>query len=81
MRKPALIEAIEDTLTSGAMPREWPLVAGGNWGVGRPCALCRVEIGADQVEVEALFRDHDPHAFHVRCFVRWWRTVEATRPA
>ena len=71
------LERIEDKLTRGTLPREWPVVAGGDWGAGRICAVCDAAVSADQVEVRAWSREHDPLDFHVQCFVRWWRVVEA----
>jgi len=70
-------ETISRKLTDGTLPRDWPVVAGGNWGTGGTCAICERTVDADQVEVHALYRDHDPHVFHVQCFVRWWRAVVA----
>jgi hypothetical protein len=71
------LDTIENKLTTGAVPREWPVVAGGDWGDGRPCALCDAAVSPEQVEVRAQYQ-HDPLDFHVRCFVRWWRAVEDT---
>ena len=72
------VETIEDKLRRGTVPREWPVVAGGDWGEGRPCALCEAAIAADQVEVRARYREHVALDFHVQCFVRWWRVVSDT---
>ena len=71
-------ETIEDKLARGALPREWPVVAGGDWGQGRLCRVCEVGVGADQVEVRAQYREHDALDFHVQCFVRWWRSVDGS---
>jgi hypothetical protein len=73
------IEAIEDRLTRGTLPREWPVVAGGEWGAGRSCALCETAIGTDEVEVRARYREPEPLDFHVQCFVGWWRVMSHTR--
>ena len=71
----AWAETVDQKITSGALPRDWPVVAGGNWGLGNPCGVCERAIAADQVQVRALFRNDDPRDFHVRCFVEWWRVV------
>ena len=71
------IEAIDDKLTIGTLPREWPVIAGGDWGEGRLCIVCEAAVGADQVEVRARYREHGALDFHVQCFVRWWRSVDS----
>ena len=71
-------ESISHKLSNGALPRDWPVVAGGNWGTGYTCAICERVVDAGQVEVHALFRDRGQQVFHVQCFVRWWRAVSAS---
>ena len=73
------LETIGQKLALGALPRELPLIAGGDWGVGRPCIVCEDMVATDQAEVTAHFRSADPQVFHVRCFVQWWELVEANR--
>lgn len=58
-----------------ALPREFPIAAGGGWGAGRPCVVCDEPIGRNQAEVEASFAPPAPHTFHARCFVQWWQAV------
>ena len=73
------LETIGQKLALGAVPRELPLIAGGDWGVGRSCVVCEDMIATDQAEVTADFRGAEPHVFHVRCFLQWWELVEANR--
>ncbi len=71
--------AIAERMAAGTIPVTFPSSAIGNWGVGRPCAVCDDGIRADQPEVEAQFPDRTL-PFHARCFVDWWRLAEVAGP-
>ena len=71
--------AIAERIAAGLIPVTFPSSAVGNWGAGRPCAVCDDDIRADQPEVEAQFPDRTL-PFHARCFVDWWRRAEVTGP-
>ena len=73
----AQVESFPASIASRTIPREFPEVAGGEWGAGRPCAVCDVAIPTSQPELRARFRDRAAYSFHVRCFVRWWEGVSA----
>ena len=72
-----LIELISAKLTCAQLPREWPEEHRGGWGLGKACAACDAQIGAEQAQLEARFPAGGTHAFHVRCFVQWWALVGA----
>ena len=71
------LESIGQKIAIGAVPREVPMVAGGDWGSGRACVICDELIATDQAEVTAHFPHRDPRHFHVRCFVRWWEIANS----
>jgi len=73
------LETIGQKLAVGTIPRDLPLIADGDWGVGHSCVVCDDMIATDQAEVTAHFRSADPQVFHVRCFVQWWELVNANR--
>lgn len=68
---------IAGKIASGAIPLEFPAFAGGDWGGGRPCAVCDDAVRADQAEVQAHFRDRTL-PFHARCFIDWWEVADAS---
>lgn len=73
----AHLAALTASTTARSIPPEFPMAAGGGWGVGRPCVVCDESVQTDQAEVEANFGEVDPYTFHARCFVQWWRSVSA----
>ena len=72
------LETIGRKVALGTIPREFPLATEGAWGVGRDCAVCDGTILPSEAEVIGHFRHCDSQAFHVGCFVRWWRIVSAS---